>query len=78
MAWVTTKGSNRGRADVYLDGVKVATVDLYSPNLQTRRAMWATAVDPTVTHTLEVRPLGTKNTSASAAIVDLDGVVILR
>jgi len=45
---------------VYLDGVKVATVDIYSSRTLVQRIVFAADdLDPTVQHTLVVRGLGT-------------------
>ncbi len=41
VAWVTSKGPKRGVADVYLDGKRVATVDLSAPELTPSRSVWA-------------------------------------
>lgn len=74
-AWVSTKAENRGKADVYVDGVKQTTVDLYSgPNL-TRQVVFRKTFAASGSHTLEVRPLGTKNTSSSWTRVDIDAFV---
>src|SRR5215203_5861597 len=79
VAWVSQKGIDRGMAEVYLDGVKVSTVDLYSDPGQPRKVVFAKKdLDPTVEHTLEVRALGTKNSASSGKRVDLDAFVVLR
>jgi hypothetical protein len=79
VAWVSQKGIDRGMAEVYLDGVKVSTVDLYSDPGQSRKVVFAKKdLDPTVEHTLEVRALGTKNSASSGKRVDLDAFVVLR
>jgi CSLREA domain-containing protein len=78
VAWVAPKGPNRGRAEVWLDGTRVATVDLYSRTAQARRVVFARAVDPSRSHTLEVRVLGTKNASSTGRRVDIDAFVVLR
>jgi len=66
-------------AEVYLDGVKVSTVDLYSNPGEPRKVVFAKKdLDPTVEHTLEVRALGTKNSASSGKRVDLDAFVVLR
>ena len=79
VAWVSTKGANRGKAEVWLDGVKVATVDLYSASTQTRQVVFSRGgLVPTQTHTLEVRVLGTKSVASSDKRVDLDAFVALR
>ena len=75
IAWVAPKSSTRGRADVLLDGTRVATVDLSSPRALARRMVYsANGLDPTVTHTLELEVLGT----AGRPRVDVDAFVVLR
>ena len=79
VAWVAPRNSNRGRADVYVDGTKVATVDLYAASEQSRQVVFSLAgLDPSVSHTLEVRVLGTKNAASSGKRVDVDALVVLR
>ena len=66
-------------ADVYLDGVKVSTVDLYSNPGEPREVVFAKkGLDPTIEHTLEVRALGTKNAASSGMRVDVDAFVVLH
>lgn len=74
VAWVSTKGSNRGKADVYVDGTKRATVDLYASSTQWRQVVFSLELSPGA-HTLEVRPTGTKNASSSGKRVDVDAFV---
>ena len=72
------RNSNRGKAEVYLDGVKVATVDLYASSGQSRKVVFRRGgLDPSTTHTLEVRALGTKNAASSGTRVDVDAFVVL-
>ena len=71
VAWVSTKAGNRGRAEVWVDGVKQTTVDLYAPTGQTRQVVFRKVL-PSGSHTLEVRPTGTKNASSSGTRVDVD------
>jgi hypothetical protein len=61
VAWLAARGPDRGRAEVWLDGAKVADVDLFrKSNAQWRRMVFATgSLDPTATHTLEVIVSGT-------------------
>ena len=48
-AWVAPTGRTRGRAVVFVDGVKVATVSLHSATFQPRTVVFARRWDPTVT-----------------------------
>ncbi|MGB8643725.1 MAG: CARDB domain-containing protein [Anaerolineae bacterium] len=70
--WITTKGTSYGKANVYIDGVNKGTYDLYKSS----SAQWQYVVTfPNLgagQHTIEVRPLGTKNASSTAATVIVD------
>ena len=79
VAWVAPKNDNRGQADVYLDGTKVAMVNLYSVSDEARTVVFSkVGLDPSVTHTLEVRVLGTKNAASTNERVAVDEFVVLR
>jgi uncharacterized delta-60 repeat protein len=74
VAWVAPKNPSRGKAEVWLDGVKRATVDLRSPTTQPRRLVFVKeGLNPSVTHNLEVKVLGT----AGRPRVDVDAFVVL-
>jgi hypothetical protein len=78
VGWVSFKDSDRGIADVYLDGAKASTVDLYSNPGDPRKVAFARkSLDPTVAHTLEVRATGTKNAASSGKRIDVDAFVVL-
>ncbi len=75
VAWVAPKSTSRGIAEVYLDGEKVATVDLSSATSQARKVVYAAnGLDPSAAHTLQVKALGT----AGRPRVDVDAFVALR
>ena len=75
---MSSTNKSRGQADVYLDGTKVATVDLYSSSGKSRVIVFCKAgLNPSVTHTLEVRALGTRNAAATSKRVDVDALVVL-
>ncbi len=79
VAWIAPKGPSRGYAYVYLDGAKVAAVNLYSSSAQYRKVVFAkTNLTPSVTHTLKVYVTGTKPTASTGTRVDIDGFVLLR
>jgi hypothetical protein len=58
VAWVGPVGPTRGKAQVYIDGDYVVTVDLKTSTFKARRILFATAV-PQGTHTIVVKALGT-------------------
>ena len=78
VAVVAPKGPDLGKADVYLDGVKKATIDLYNSTAQSRRIVWTMSFASSAAHTVVVRVLGTKNASSSGTGVWVDAFVTLR
>jgi hypothetical protein len=74
VGFVTTYGPTRGKAEVWLDGNKVDTLDLYSATTKPGRMAWVMDVTNGA-HTVQVRALGTSNPAATAARVDVDAFV---
>ncbi|MDP8904628.1 MAG: S8 family serine peptidase [Chloroflexota bacterium] len=72
VALVSTRGPSRGIAEIWLDGTKVATIDLYASSLQTSRVVWASGTLTAGSHTLQVRVTGTRNPASSGVRVDVD------
>ncbi|MFG2111018.1 choice-of-anchor D domain-containing protein, partial [Micromonospora chersina] len=76
---VSTKGPNRGIAQVWLNGTRVATIDLYAPAEQPRQVVWSREGLPTTTaQQIEVRVTGTRNAASSGTRVDIDGFLTMR
>jgi hypothetical protein len=76
-ACVATKDADRGKAEVWVDGVKVKTADLYASTPQPRKVMFAESWSTSDSHTIEVRVLGTKNASSAGTRVDVDAFIVL-
>lgn len=72
---VSTRGPGRGIAEVWRDGQKVETIDLYAASVQKTRVTWAATV-AAGTHTLEIRVTGTKRPAASGTRVDVDAFLV--
>ena len=70
-AWITTTGPTRGVAQVYVNGVLVATVDLYSPTTTYRVQAWSRSYAANVTRTIRIAV-------QSPERVDLDAFAVLR
>lgn len=71
VGWITTWTATSGRVEVWVDGVKAATLD---PNVQTnqfRQVAFTSTWTTTDEHVVEIRPLGDGR-------VDVDGFVVLR
>ena len=65
-------------AEVWVDGAKVNSADLYASSAQPRKMIYAKSqMNPLVSHSIEVRVLGTKNASSSGTRVDVDAFVVL-
>jgi hypothetical protein len=72
--WIGPKQPSYGKADVYIDGVKRATVDCYASAAEktTSAVLWESATLTDAAHTLEIRLLGQKNAASSGYVVVLD------
>ncbi len=73
VAWGAPKSAVRGQAEVWVDGVKETTVDLYSSTTLARRVVFSKSWAFSGSHTVEVRVLGT----AGRPRVDVDAFVVL-
>jgi hypothetical protein len=77
-AWVGPRGTDRGKAEVWVDGAKAKDLDLYSSTAQPRRMLFtANGLSASTAHTVEVKVLGTKNASSSGTRADVDAFVVL-
>jgi hypothetical protein len=73
VAWVGPVGPTRGKAQVYIDGRLMTTVDLWAPSFHARRIVFAASVRDGA-HTLVIKALGT----ASRPTVNVDAIYVLR
>jgi hypothetical protein len=71
IAWVARRGPTRGKAQVYVNGTKVATIDLYASSYQNQRVVWSTSWSTAATRTVTIRVVGTSGRPR----VDLDAIV---
>ncbi|MFJ6463049.1 beta-galactosidase [Streptomyces sp. NPDC091387] len=73
--WIGPDSSNHGTADVYIDGVKKATVDSYAASPEFRRVQYEANDLGGGSHTLKIVATGEKGTSASqATFVSVDAI----
>ena len=70
VAWIAMRAATCGQALVYLDGVKVATVDLRAAATAYRQVVWTRNGLPDARHTLKVVVVGT----ARRPTVTTDGI----
>ncbi|RZU74200.1 N-acetylmuramoyl-L-alanine amidase [Micromonospora kangleipakensis] len=74
VSFVATKTSTSGQAHIYVDGVKVSTVDLYSSTVKFRQVVWAKSWTGSGRHTVKIVVAGT---SGRPRIIT-DGLVYVR
>jgi hypothetical protein len=71
IAWVASTGPTRGKAEVLVNGTKVATVDLYSASGAYRKVVWVGSYTTASPRTVSIRVLGTSGHPR----VDLDAFI---
>ncbi|MGW4824202.1 peptidoglycan recognition protein family protein [Streptomyces sp. NPDC004227] len=74
VAWLVSRASTSGQADIYIDGTKTATVDLKSATTKYRDAIWAKTWPTSAKHTIKIVVVGT----AGRPAVTTDGIVHLK
>ena len=71
VSWIAARGTSRGKAKVYIDGVYTATIDLRASSTQLRQIVYRKAFSSSGTHTISIRPAGTGR-------IDLDAFMALK
>jgi beta-galactosidase GanA len=74
VTWVTSLDPSHGDADVYLDGTKVKTVDLYATSKRFQYVGYRASGLVAGTHTLKIVVDGTKDAAATGAFVPVDAI----
>ncbi len=75
---ISTKGPDRGNAEVWIDGTRRTTVNLYAATAQPAQVVSTVEGLANATHQVELRVLGTRTAPSTANRVDLDGFIALR
>jgi uncharacterized protein with LGFP repeats len=73
-SWVVSRASTSGQAYVYVDGTKVATVDLKSSTTKYRDAIWTKSWAGSAKHTVKIVVVGT----SGRPTVTTDGLVYIK
>ncbi|MFJ8541831.1 peptidoglycan recognition protein [Streptomyces sp. NPDC093586] len=73
-SWVVSRASSSGQAYVYVDGVKVSTVDLKSATTLYRQAIWTKTWAGSAKHTVKIVVVGT----SGRPTVTTDGLVHIK
>jgi len=72
--WIGPKGPTRGKAYVYVDGTRIATVDLYSSTFRPRQVVFQKSYSSAATRNVVIKVLGT----AGRPVVALDAINVRR
>ncbi|MEQ4204035.1 peptidoglycan recognition protein [Actinopolymorpha sp. B9G3] len=74
VAWIVSRASGSGQAYVYLDGTKVATIDLKSTTTKYRNAIWTKYWTSNAKHTVKIVVVGT----SGRPTITTDGLAYLK
>ncbi|MEV7200143.1 peptidoglycan recognition protein family protein [Streptomyces griseoluteus] len=74
VAWVVSRASTSGQADIYVDGIRLTTADLKSSTTAYRNALWTRTWPTSAKHTLKIVVRAT----AGRPAVTTDGIVYLK
>jgi hypothetical protein len=72
-AWVGTRGPNRGTADVFIDGVLRAHVNLFNVASSYQRVLFSMTFASSTVHTLRI-----VYTGPTTRRIDVDAIIVLR
>ena len=78
VAWVGFRGPQAGIATVYLDGVRIASLDLYHPVEQVQAVVYSVRGLAPGPHTLSVEATGTWNALSTDPFVVVDAFITFR
>ncbi|MFF0203230.1 peptidoglycan recognition protein [Streptomyces sp. NPDC005017] len=73
-SWVVSRASGSGQVYVYVDGVKVSTVDLKSTSTLYRQAIWTKTWTASAQHTVKIVVVGT----TGRPTITTDGLVYIK
>jgi hypothetical protein len=74
--WIVAKAKMGGKAKVYLDGIYMGMVDLYSPTTQYQVVLQKTGLSPG-THIGTIEVSGQKNPSSTGYYIDIDAFEVV-
>lgn len=74
--WIVTKANLLGKARVYLDGVNMGLVDLYSPTPKYKVVLAKAGLTPG-NHTITIEVSGQKNPASAGSLIDIDAFEVV-
>jgi len=78
IAWVSSRGPDRGIATISVDGGPAVTVNLFAATAQRSAIVFRSSALSAGTHTVRVTALGTKDAHSSVRRADVDAFLSLR
>jgi len=75
--WVSYLSSNRGKANVYIDGILISTVDTYSALVQAQKVAFEKLDLSSGSHKIKIVVAGTRNSSSTGNYITADAFVVL-
>ncbi|HSV92849.1 MAG TPA: NlpC/P60 family protein, partial [Desulfobacterales bacterium] len=75
IAWIGPRAPGYGRAEVFVDGVRRATVSQYASAVSHRQVIWSVDGLGPGGHTLTIRVLGTRDAASAGTVIAVDGFV---
>jgi subtilisin family serine protease len=76
MKLVAMKDKNMGKADLYLDGKKVKTIDYYSSKPLYKQTIFEKQGLANSEHSIKIVPTGTKNSAATGTYINIDALAL--
>jgi hypothetical protein len=75
--WITTTSPNYGIGKVYVDGVPVALVDLWSTSFAYQQVVWSSPLLSSGSHTLKIEWTSTKRAGSNGTNVGVDAIEVI-
>lgn len=72
--WLAATSDNRGKADVYIDGVLDATVDLYTAATSRQNIVYSKTGLSNASHTIKIQVRSDKNASSGGYYITIDAL----
>ena len=76
--WITYLSSNRGQADVYIDGNLISTVDTYSASPKAQKVAFEKLDLSSGSHTIKIVVKGTSNSASTGNYITIDAFDVLN
>jgi len=76
VGWLGTRSVSSGKAKVYIDGVRLETVDVFAASTAEQALVWRAIGLEDKDHTLKIVPTGKSNAAATGSAIQVDAFVV--